>query len=104
MYYTYIVRCADDSLYTGITTDLERRMREHREGTGAKYTASHPVTGICAAWRSENRSDASRLESYIKMLKKPQKERLIKGEANIGELLPVDETCYECVDVNNIRI
>lgn len=104
MYYTYIVRCADNSLYTGIATDLERRMREHREGTGAKYTASHPVTEICAAWSSENRSNASRLENYIKMLKKHQKECLIRGGVTIGELLPVDESVYERVSVTNILI
>lgn len=104
MYYTYIVRCSDNSLYTGITTDLERRMREHRDGTGAKYTLSHPVKEICAAWSSENRSDASRLENYIKTLKKPQKERLIRGEATLGGLVHVDEACYTSVDVTKMHI
>ncbi|MBQ8696321.1 MAG: GIY-YIG nuclease family protein [Clostridia bacterium] len=102
MYYTYIVRCFDNSLYTGITTDLERRMREHREGTGAKYTASHRVTAICAAWQSEDRSNASRLENYIKMLKKAQKEALITGEASLFDLIPVDTEAYERVDVTDI--
>ncbi len=102
MYYIYMIRCADDSLYTGITTDLERRMREHREGDGAKYTASHPVTEICTAWSSDNRSHASRLEYYIKTLKKPQKERLVKGEASLGQLLPVDEAVYGRVDLTEI--
>ena len=102
MYYTYVVRCADNSLYTGITTDLERRVKEHRNRTGAKYTASHPVTSICAAWRSEDRSTASRLENYIKMLKKAQKEALIRSEATLGELIPVNAVVYERVNVTDL--
>lgn len=94
MYYTYIVRCADNSLYTGITNDLEKRMKKHREGTGAKYTASHPVTQLCAVWQSEDRAVASRLEYYVKSLTKHQKEALIKGEKTLGELLPLDDALY----------
>lgn len=104
MYYTYIVRCADSSLYTGITTSLERRMSEHAGGTGAKYTASHPVTAVCAAWSSENRADASRLEYRIKALDKRQKERLAAGEATVEELLPLLEGIYCPVDVSGIEI
>ncbi|MCI8955427.1 MAG: GIY-YIG nuclease family protein [Eubacterium sp.] len=79
MYYTYILRCEDNTLYTGITTDLNRRIEEHksRGEKSAKYTRTHKVTGLEIAWKSENRVLASRLEYYIKKLPKQQKEQLI---------------------------
>ena len=50
-YFVYMLRCADNSLYTGYTTDLKRRLREHRGGIkGAKYTRLRRVEGIAAAW------------------------------------------------------
>lgn len=82
-WYTYILRCSDGSLYTGITTDLRRRFSQHCGGTahcGAKYTASrHPVAYECA-FMSENRSEASRLEARIKRLPRERKLALISGE------------------------
>ncbi len=76
-----MLRCADLSIYTGITTDLERRMEEHRsKNKCAKYTCHHPAVKIEAAWASENRSLASKLEYYIKTLRKAQKEELIKNK------------------------
>lgn len=80
MYYTYIIRCTDDSLYTGITTDVERRFMEHQsdEKKGAKYTRYHKPQKIEAYWETEDKSLASKLEFYIKKLTKSQKENLIK--------------------------
>ncbi len=80
MYYTYMLRCADNSVYTGITTDIERRMEEHLSQSGkcAKYTRNHPAVKMEIAWESESRSLASKLEYYIKTLSKSQKEELIK--------------------------
>ncbi len=82
MYYTYLIRCSDGSLYCGIATDLSRRMAEHRSGAcpHSKYTRTHPPVAFCAAWESEDRSSASRLEYRIKRLKKYQKESLAQGE------------------------
>lgn len=79
MFYTYILRCKDSSLYTGITTDVERRFKEHFNKTNrcAKYTRSHAVERIEAVWQSENRVLASKLEFHIKRLTKEQKENLI---------------------------
>lgn len=79
MYYTYILRCRDQSLYAGITTNVERRLEEHINKTekGAKYTKSHDVIKLEAVWQSENRKDASKLEYWIKHLTKKQKEQLI---------------------------
>jgi len=81
MYYTYILRCKDNSLYTGITTDLERRLKEHKQKgeKTAKYTMTHSAIKIEIAWESENRVLASRLEFYIKTLTKKKKEDLIKN-------------------------
>lgn len=81
MYYTYILRCADSSLYTGITTDPARRFAEHsgKKSGGAKYTASrHPIC-MEAVWRAPDHPAAARLEYRIKTLSKPEKEQLIRG-------------------------
>lgn len=90
-YYVYILRCADGTLYTGITTDLARRYAEHKD-RGPKcagYTKAHPVAGMEAAWRAGDRAAASRLEAYIKRLPKEKKERLIKGEEQLAGAGPV---------------
>lgn len=78
-YYVYIVQCADDTLYTGITTDVVRRMIEHRLGmaAGAKYTRSHGVVDLLGLWRVSDRSQASSLERRIKALSRHQKIDLV---------------------------
>ncbi len=79
-YFIYILRCADDTLYTGITTDVERRFAEHSgKPVGAKYTASHTPVRIEAVWQAENRSSASKAEYYVKKLPRAKKEALIGG-------------------------
>ncbi len=75
VWYVYLMRCADNSLYCGITTDIERRLKEHNgeKAGGAKYTkARRPVT-LCAFAKSEHRSQASQWEAHIKKLPKAQK-------------------------------
>ncbi len=81
-YYTYILRCGDGSLYTGITTDLARRLSQHggRLSGGAKYTAARRPVRFAAAWKADGRAAASRLEYRIKALSRQEKERLISGE------------------------
>ena len=88
MYYTYMLRCEDNSIYTGITTDVERRFKEHisRDKKCAKYTSKHSAKKIESVWESENRALASKLEYYIKTLSKKQKEELILKN-NLEELL-----------------
>lgn len=82
MYYTYMLRCADNSIYTGMTNDLEKRLEEHvsKSKNGAKYTKSHDVVRLETAWKSKEKSLACKLEYQIKQLSKQQKERLIEGE------------------------
>lgn len=89
MYYTYILRCKDNSLYTGITTDIERRLKEHKEKgeKAAKYTLRHEAIKMEIAWKSENRVLASKLEFHLKNLNKNQKEELIKNPKLLNELL-----------------
>lgn len=79
IYYTYMLRCKDNTIYTGITVDIQKRMKEHFDKTDkcAKYTRTHSAEKLEAVWQSENRSLASKLEFYIKKLSKKQKEKLI---------------------------
>lgn len=87
-YYTYMLRCEDNSIYTGMTTDIERRMREHFGKTKkcAKYTNRHTAKRLEGVWQSKNRVLASKLEFRIKQLSKSQKEELIIKN-NLDELL-----------------
>lgn len=79
MYYIYMIRCIDNSIYTGITTDLERRFKEHCEKNQkcAKYTLNHTAVRIECAWTTENKSLASKLEFHLKRLTKKEKEDII---------------------------
>lgn len=80
-WYVYMLRCGDGSLYTGSTTDVERRLREHQEGTGARYTRSRPPVTLAYAEEAPDRSAAQRREAAIKKLPRAQKLKLIgKGE------------------------
>lgn len=90
MYYTYMLRCTDNSIYTGITSNLERRMEEHfsQNEKCAKYTASHQAKKLEAVWESENKSMASKLEFHIKKgLTKKEKEELIKDSNLLDKFL-----------------
>ncbi|MFA6523992.1 MAG: GIY-YIG nuclease family protein [Candidatus Paceibacterota bacterium] len=79
MYYLYIIKCADKTLYTGITTDLKRRIVEHNSTKlGAKYTSSRRPVKMVYSKKFKNRSTASREESRIKKLKRVDKLKLIK--------------------------
>lgn len=82
MWKVYIVKCSDDSLYTGITTDLDRRISEHNSSwLWAKYTKMRqPVTLVYSA-SFENRSQATKEEIRIKSLVKKQKLDLIKSKS-----------------------
>lgn len=82
MYYTYMLRCENNSIYTGITTNVKRRMEEHfsKDPKCAKYTKSHKPQKLECVWESENKILASKLEYRIKSLTKMQKEDLIKNQ------------------------
>ena len=89
MYYIYMLRCEDNSIYTGITIDIDRRMKEHfsKDKKCAKYTLRHNAKKLEKVWKTENRVLASKLEYHIKKLSKVQKEELIKNSNLLQELL-----------------
>ncbi|MBI3626973.1 GIY-YIG nuclease family protein [Candidatus Uhrbacteria bacterium] len=80
MYHLYILNCADNTLYTGITTNLERRLKEHNlSKIGAKYTkARRPVT-LLYSKKFRTRSTATKAEAKIKNLSRAEKQLLIQG-------------------------
>lgn len=79
-YFLYILKCADATLYTGITTDLSRRIIEHNTSEKwAKYTRYRRPVEIIYSEQFENRSDASKREYAIKKMTKQQKEELIRA-------------------------
>lgn len=73
MNYTYVLRCADGTLYTGWTNDLERRLAAHNAGAGAKYTRSRLPVELYYAEPHESRDEAMRREYAIKHLTRRQK-------------------------------
>ena len=76
----YLLRCADNSLYTGITTDIDRRLATHKNGAGgAKYLQGRGPFELVFAQSVGDRSAASRVEYRIKQLPKIEKERLLKA-------------------------
>ena len=81
-WYLYIVSCSDGSLYTGITTDVARRILEHNEGpNGARYTRSKRPVSLQFTTPFPDRSTASKAEHHVKKMSRAQKERLIaKGD------------------------
>lgn len=108
MYYIYMLRCEDDSIYTGITTDIERRMSEHFEKSEkcAKYTNSHTPKKLERVWETSTKSLASKLEYHIKKLPKYKKENLVKNICEIEDVLSnkVDSLLYKKVKVKYFNV
>lgn len=77
-WYVYILECSDKTLYTGITNDLEQRLKKHIEKKGAKYTRSRGVRKIVYSEEHPTRSDAMKREREIKSWSRGEKLRLIK--------------------------
>jgi len=103
MYYIYMLRCDDNSIYTGITTNIKRRMEEHfsKNEKCAKYTMNHSAKKLEAVWKTESRQLASKLEYHIKKtLTKSEKEQLIVNN-NLEELLAdkIESDKYEKIKI-----
>lgn len=77
-WFVYILECANDYLYTGITTDVARRFREHVAGRGAAFTRMNKPRRMLAFTTCPDRSQASRLEAHIKRLPAADKRRLCR--------------------------
>ncbi len=96
MYYVYMLRCEDNSIYTGITTDIERRFNEHisQDKNCAKYTLRHKAKKLEKVWKTADKKMASKLEYHIKKLSKAKKEELIRNnnlEQLLGEKVNINE-------------
>lgn len=86
-YSVYIVRCADDTYYTGIAADVARRLEEHETSPrGAKYLKGRGPLQLVFSEFVGDRSTASRLEYRIKQMQRPEKEALIEGRTSLQEL------------------
>lgn len=81
-WFVYIILCSDDTLYTGITNDLERRMAQHASQRGAKYFRGRQPQRVVYVEDGHDRSSASRREAEIKKLNRTEKERLLLSELN----------------------
>jgi len=77
IWYLYILRCKDDTLYTGITTDVEKRLEAHRAGRGAKYTRGRTPLELVYRETCGTHSQALKREVEIKKLTRQEKQNLI---------------------------
>ena len=82
MHYVYILRCADDTLYTGWTTDVERRVAVHNSGKGAKYTRARLPVELVYTEEFEDKIEPQKREYAIKQLTRAGKEALIESESD----------------------
>lgn len=80
MHYVYIVRCSDESLYTGYTVDLEKRLESHNQGKGAKYTRGRLPVVLCFFEEYQSKVEAMKREYRIKKLSRKKKLELIGGK------------------------
>ena len=78
-WWAYLVKCADDTLYAGITTDLERRVTEHNAGSGARYTRARRPVVLVYREQCDDRSSALKREAAIKRLSRADKLALISA-------------------------
>jgi putative endonuclease len=78
MYFVYIIECKDKSLYTGITTDLDRRFAEHKNGIGSNYTHAKQAKKLVYSESCPDRSSASKREAEIKSWTRGKKLNLIR--------------------------
>jgi putative endonuclease len=79
MWFVYILECRDGTLYTGVTNDLERRLRRHNDGKGARYTRGRRPLRLAHSETCADRSAALRREREIKALPRARKLALISG-------------------------
>ena len=77
-HYVYVLECADGTFYTGYTTDVERRVREHDDGEGARYTRGRTPVELVHSEAYDSRSAAMSREYELKQLSRAEKERLVE--------------------------
>ncbi len=79
-WHVYLVRCADGTLYTGITTDLDHRMEAHNAGKGAKYTRARLPVRLVWTEAAKNEGAARRREYEVRTLPRREKDLLVLGD------------------------
>lgn len=83
VWFVYILECQDQTYYTGTTNDLDKRVRKHNSGKGAKYTASRGPVRLIYSETYPTKSDALKREYQIKQLNRKEKERLVLSFLNV---------------------
>lgn len=91
----YMIRCTDQTLYTGISNDVLRRYQQHINLQGAKYFRAHPADALVYVEAGHDRSSASKREMEVKKLKRSEKLQLILSTQNEIDRFP------ECFSINN---
>jgi len=103
-YWVYLARCGNNTIYTGATTDLMRRLKEHNNsgsrGKGAKYTASHLPVTLAQAWEVSSWSEALRLEHAIKRCPRIEKDQLIHQPGRIYQLAERRNLTFSILEVS----
>lgn len=84
MNYTYVLECKDGTFYTGWTNNLEKRLRDHNEGKGAKYTKSRTPVKLVYHEVFEMKEEAMRREYAIKHMTRSEKEQMIHNKSSMG--------------------
>ncbi|WP_321820540.1 MULTISPECIES: GIY-YIG nuclease family protein [unclassified Burkholderia] len=102
-WFLYLIECADDSVYTGITTDVAARFDEHAAGKGARYTRSRKPRAVLASFPLPDRSIASRAEYWVKRLTAAQKRELAAGLRTLESVLPAVVTIGGEVDADGLK-
>ncbi|KWZ36780.1 GIY-YIG nuclease family protein [Burkholderia anthina] len=102
-WFLYLIECADDSVYTGITTDVAARFDEHASGKGARYTRSRKPRAVLASFPLPDRSSASRAEYWVKRLTPAKKRELAAGLRTLESVVPVVITLDERGDTTGTK-
>ncbi|HLC67998.1 MAG TPA: GIY-YIG nuclease family protein [archaeon] len=83
MFYVYVMKCRDRSLYTGYTNDVEKRVAAHNSGTASKYTRSRRPVKLVHQWQYKTKSDAMRAEAAFKRLSRSEKLRHLSSSGKL---------------------
>ena len=107
MAYVYIIKCNDGSYYTGVATDIKRRIKEHyyKLKNCAKYTRAREVIELSAVWEAENLSTAGKLEYYIKKrLTHNEKKMLIEKNDLFSQIIKDENLGFSYTRISDISL
>lgn len=103
-WYIYLIKTQDGVLYTGITTDISRRLAQHQQGKGAKFLRSKGQLTLVYQLAVDDRSMALRLEYRIKRLSKNLKERIVTEQPNFKQLIDFDQSLWLATENINKKV